>query len=160
MPCSNDQCEEIISRRDKEIHENKVCDFRRVKCDYCAQMVLYKDFMRHVCPPRQEIREMKAELRAVRSTQDEMFKMMQNMMSSLTRLERNMAQRSEGSHASSGQELQAEIVVAGGFGHRVETYRDVTDRCKHCERLRYHVPTFFQATRRKMINCACSASLK
>ncbi|CAB4028653.1 RING finger 151-like [Paramuricea clavata] len=115
MPCSNDQCEEIISRRDKEIHENKVCDFRRVKCDYCAQMVLYKDFMQHVCPPRQEIREIKAEVREVHSTQDEMFKMMQNMMSSLMRLERNTAQRSEGSHASSGQELQAEIVIAGGF---------------------------------------------
>jgi hypothetical protein len=46
------------------------------------------------------------------------------------------------------------------FSHRVETYRDVTDRCKHCGRLRFHVPTFFQATGRKMINCACSASLK
>ena len=46
-------------------------------------------------------------------------------------------------------------------GHRVDkTYRDVTDRCKQCGRLRYHVPTFFQATGRKMINCACSASLK
>jgi hypothetical protein len=112
MPCSNDQCEEIISRRDKEIHENKVCDFRRVKCDYCAQTVLYKNFMQHTCPPRQEIREMKAELREVRSTQDGMFKMMQNMMSILMR---NTAQRSEGSHASSGQELQAEIVVAGGW---------------------------------------------
>ena len=44
--------------------------------------------------------------------------------------------------------------------HRVETYRDVTDRRKHCGRLRFHVPTFFQATGRKMINCACSASLK
>jgi hypothetical protein len=44
--------------------------------------------------------------------------------------------------------------------HRVETYRDITDRRKHCGRLRYHVPTFFQATGRKMINCACSASLK
>jgi hypothetical protein len=27
--------------------------------------------------------------------------------------------------------------------HRVETYRDVTDRRKHCGRLRFHVPTFF-----------------
>ena len=37
-------------------------------------------------------------------------------MLSLTRLERNMAQRSEGSHhASSDQEVQAEIVIAGGF---------------------------------------------
>jgi hypothetical protein len=45
--------------------------------------------------------------------------------------------------------------------HRVDkTYRDVTDHCKHCGRLRYHVPTFFQAIGRKLINCACSASLK
>jgi hypothetical protein len=44
--------------------------------------------------------------------------------------------------------------------HRVETYRDVTDRRKHYGRLRYHVHTFFQATGRKMINCACSGSLK
>ncbi len=111
MPCSNDQCEEIISQRDKEIHENKVCDFRRVKCDYCAQMVLYKNFMQHTC---RHTCEMKAELKEVRSNQDEMFKMMQNMMSSLTAM-RNTPQRSECSHASSGQEMQAEIVVAGGY---------------------------------------------
>jgi N-acetylneuraminic acid mutarotase len=124
MPCSNDQCEEIISRRDKEIHENKVCDFRRVKCDYCAQMVLYKNFMQHICT---HTCEMKTELREVRSTQDEMFKMMQNMMSSLTRLERNMAQLSECSHASSGQELQAEILVAGGsFCKSVEVFNMAT----------------------------------
>ena len=34
VPCSNDQCDEIINRRDKEIHENKVCEYRQVKCDY------------------------------------------------------------------------------------------------------------------------------
>ncbi len=102
-----------ISRRDKEIHENKVCDFRRVKCDYCGQMVLYKNFMQHTC---KHTCEMKAELREVRSKQDEMFKMMQNMMSSLTAM-RNTPQRSEGSHASSGQEMQAEIVVAGGYAY-------------------------------------------
>jgi hypothetical protein len=70
---------------------------------------------------------MKAELREVRSMQDEMFKMMQNMMYSLTRLERNTAQRSEGSYASSGQELHAEIVVAGGsFCKSVEVFNMAT----------------------------------
>ncbi len=89
MPCSNDQCEEIISRRDKEIHENKVCDFRRVKCDYCGQMVLYKNFMQYTM--------------------------------------RNTLERSEGSHASSGQEMQAEIVVAGGNGRKsVEVFNMAT----------------------------------
>ena len=121
MPCSNDQCAEIISRRDKEIHENKVCDFRRVNCDYCGEMVLYKNFMQHTCPARKEIREMKADITDMKcqmnklcASQDEVFKVMQNMMSNLVRIERNTAQRSEASHASNGQELQAEIVVAGG----------------------------------------------
>ena len=155
MPCSNDQCEEIISQRDKEIHENKVCDFRQVKCDYCSQTMLYKNFMQHTCPPRQEIREMnaelrearkqkseiKAELREVRSRQEEMFKIMQNMMLSLTRLERNMVQRSEVSHAGSGQEVQAEIVVTGGFKCKsvevfnmaTKTWRQQsqTNECRH-----------------------------
>jgi hypothetical protein len=53
------------------------------------------------------------------------------------------------------------IFKPGSPYHRVETYRDVTDRCKHCRSLvRFHVPTFFQATGQKRINCACSASLK
>ena len=123
MPCSNDQCDEIISRRDKEIHEKKVCDFREVKCDYCAQMVLYKNFMQHTCPPRQEIREMKAELREVRSTCDQMLRMMSN----LTTIVSNIPRRSEGSHESSGQELQAEIVVAGGvYCESVEVFNMAT----------------------------------
>ena len=139
VPCSNDQCDEIISRRDKEIHENKICGFRRVKCDYCAQMVLYKNFMQHSCPPGKEIREMKAEIREVRSTLDEMMKMMRNITSSLAELKRNATQRSEGSRASSGQELQAEIVVAGGyycrsvevFSMRTKTWRSLSEM-KEC----------------------------
>ena len=64
---------------------------------------------------------------------------------------------------SPGVNSRGELVPSHGASrrHRVDkTYRDVTDRCKHCGRLRYHVPTFFQAIGRKMINCACSASLK
>jgi nitrite reductase/ring-hydroxylating ferredoxin subunit len=44
--------------------------------------------------------------------------------------------------------------------HRGETYRAVTDRCKHCGSLRFHVPIFSQAAGQKMIKCACSASFK
>ena len=137
VPCSNDQCDEIISLRDKEIHENKVCDFRRVKCDYCGQMVLYKNFMQHVCA---HTCEMKAEIREVHSKQTEMSEMMRNMMSSLARLERNATQRSEGGPASSGQELQAEIVVAGGircksvevFNMTTKTWRSLSSETKEC----------------------------
>ena len=70
IPCSNDQCDEIISRRDKEIHENKVCDSRRVKCDYCGDTVVYKNLMQHTCPERREIHEIKRQV----DKQDEMLK--------------------------------------------------------------------------------------
>ena len=115
VPCSNDQCDEIINRRDKEIHENKICEYRQVKCDYCTQMVLYKNFMQHTCAARREIREIKAELREIRSKQDKMFKMMENMMLGLTRPEQDQAQRTEAGRLSDDQKGQAEIVVAGGY---------------------------------------------
>jgi hypothetical protein len=85
-------------------------------------MVLYKNFMQHTCPARKEIREIKADITDMKrqmnklcASQDEVFKVMQNMMSNLVRIERKIPQRSEASYASSGQELQAEIVVAGGW---------------------------------------------
>ena len=108
--------------------------------------------MQHTCAARREIREikaelrevktelkeiraMKAELREIRSKQDEMFEMMQNMMSGLVRLERNQPQPKEASHASADQELEAEIVVAGGrncksievFNMRTKTWRTVSE---------------------------------
>lgn len=107
-PCSKDQSDEITDHCDKEI----MCDPRQVKCDYCGQMVLHKNFVQHVC---KHTCEMKAELKEVRSKQDEILRMVQLMMSSLARLEENAVQRSESSHASSVQEFQAEIVVAGGL---------------------------------------------
>jgi hypothetical protein len=65
------------------------------------------------------------------------------------------------SESESETESESDYLEHVQYKHRVDkTYRDVTDRCKHCGRLRYHVPTFFQAIGRKMINCACSASLK
>jgi hypothetical protein len=77
----------------------------------------------------------------------------------------NLQQRVQQATHSAG--LALDLVISrcdetcAHYYHRVDkTYRDVTDRCKHCGRLRYHVPTFFQATGRKMSNCACSASLK
>ena len=70
VPCSNDQCDEIISRRDKEVHESKVCDFRPVKCDYCSETVVYKNLMQHTCPQRREIREMKEEITALKRQLD------------------------------------------------------------------------------------------
>ena len=140
VPCSNDQCDKIISRRDKEIHESKVCDFRPVECDYCSETVVYKNLMQHTCPQRREIREMKEEITALkrqldtlctsqdemRSSQDEMRKMMQTMMS---KIEGIVALSSSETKpiSSSIHNLQAEIVVAGGIDDKsVEVFNMAT----------------------------------
>ena len=137
VPCSNDQCDEIINRRDKEIHENKVCHSRLVKCDYCAQMMLYKNYLQHACPPRREVSEIKAELREIRSTQAEMLKILQDMRSSYAARPRyeNQARRTNTSRTCNAQELQAQIVVAGGnlcqffevFNMTTKTWRRVSE---------------------------------
>ena len=135
VPCSNDQCDEIISRRDKEIHESKVCDFRPVKCDYCSETVVYKNLMQHACPQRREIREMKEEITALkrqldtlctsqdekrssqdemRSSQDEMRKMMQTMMSKIEGIVALSLRSETRSVSSCIHNLRAEIIVAGG----------------------------------------------
>ena len=135
MPCSNDQCDEIISRRDKEIHENKVCEFRQVKCDYCDETVVYKSLIQHTCPERSEIREMKAEIYTLkgqvkklcisqeemrssqdemRSSQEELLKRMQTVMLKIEEITA-LSLCSENSLVSSSiHNLQAEIIVAGG----------------------------------------------
>ena len=110
VPCSNDQCDEIISQRDKEIHENKVCDSRRVKCDYCGQMVVYKNLIKHTCPQRSEIQEIKRQV----DKQDEMLKMMQTMMLKIEGITALSLCSETRKNLSSIHNMQAEIVVAGG----------------------------------------------
>ena len=121
VPCSNDQCDEIISRRDKQIHENKVCDFRRVKCDYCDETVVYKNFMQHTCPQRSEIQEIRRQvdkqdemLKMMRSSQDEMLKMMQTMMSKIEGITALSLYSETRNDLSSIPNTQTEIIVAGG----------------------------------------------
>ena len=117
--CTIDLCDEVISRRDKEIHENKVCDFRPVKCDYCAQMMLHKNFMQHVCV---HSCEMKAELTELRSKQDQMLTMMRNTISMFNTL---ALQRSEGNCVRSV--LEAQIVVSGGCSNKfAEAFNMIT----------------------------------
>ena len=132
VPCSNDQCDKIISQRDKEIHENKVCDSRRVKCDYCGDTVVYKSLMQHTCPQRSEIQAIKRQvdkqdemLKMVRSSQDEMLKMMQTMMSKIEGITALSICSETRKNLNSIDNMQAEIVVAGGRGEKYPQHRSV-----------------------------------
>ena len=88
--CSNDECLQVVNKRDKELHETKMCDFRTVKCDYCGEEMQFIKIKSHKCPTRKEIDEMKIDLSELKDkmnhlcfAQDDMAKEMRSMMGDL-----------------------------------------------------------------------------
>ena len=126
--CSNDECLQVVNRRDKEVHETKMCDFRTVKCDYCGEEMQYVKIKSHKCPTRKEIDEMKLDLSEVKDklnhlccAQDEMAKEMRSMMSDLKEsmtnsMKQTMATMLNSCHVSSlhPANTNEDIVIAGG----------------------------------------------
>ena len=122
VKCSNDECSTVISKRDKELHENKVCGFRMVKCDYCGEAIQHVKYKTHSCQTRREIdeiklnlTEVKGQLNHIRSTQEEMIKEMRSMM---TYIKDNMTNSKQVTHSTCqtctySTNLDT-IVIAGG----------------------------------------------
>ena len=56
VPCSNDGCNLVLSKRDKLHHEAEVCDFRRLKCHDCGEL------KKEVKEVKEGMKEMRVEL--------------------------------------------------------------------------------------------------
>ena len=78
--CSNEGCKETVNRRDQESHETEECKFRKITCESCDEELVYVDYQRHQCTLRQEMNEMKVQLK-------EMNDAMQRMSLTLDRVE-------------------------------------------------------------------------
>ena len=127
--CSNDECLQVVNKRDKEVHETKMCDFRTVKCDYCGEEMQYANIKNHKCPTRKEIDEIKVDLSEMKdklnhlcSAQDEMAKEVRSMMSDLKESMTNsmkqvMVTMQSSYHVSSlhpALNTNEDIVIVGG----------------------------------------------
>ena len=104
VKCSNDECSTVIIKRDRQLHETKVCGFRMVKCDYCGETVQHKQYKMHSCPTRKEIdeikldlTEMKAQLNQLCSSHEEMTKEIRSMM---TYIQDNMTNTKQATNSS------------------------------------------------------------
>ena len=139
--CSNDECLQVVNKRDKELHETKMCDFRTVKCDYCDEELQFVKIKSHKCPTRKEIDEMKLDLSEVKDklnnlccAQDEMAKdckemrsemrsMMSDLKESITNsIKQAMATTLNSCHVSSlhPANTNEDIVIAGGGNSSLE----------------------------------------
>ena len=64
--CSNEGCKETVNRRDQESHETKECKFRKITCESCDEELVYVDYERHQCTLRNEMNEVKSELKEIK----------------------------------------------------------------------------------------------
>ena len=84
--CTNTGCTEVMNRQEKERHEHERCEFRKIVCDECGEQVIWTSSRLHPCFMRKEmddlarildvvrndIGEVKHEMKQVKLTQDEM----------------------------------------------------------------------------------------
>ena len=84
--CTNAGCAEVINRHEKKRHERELCQFRKIVCDDCGELVIWKSRRLHPCFMQKQIddlarilnvvqtdmSEIKHEVKQVKLTQDEM----------------------------------------------------------------------------------------
>ena len=117
--CSNDECSMTINKRDKEIHENKVCEFRIVKCEYCGEEVQHLKYKTHSCATGKEINEIKLDLMEMKGQLNQIHSMQEEMMKQINGLTSEMKNAKQSVHdpcdIKSNFYSKKDIVVVGGF---------------------------------------------
>ena len=114
--CSNDECLQVVDRRDKEVHETKMCDFRTVKCDYCGEEMQYVKIKNHRCPTRKEIDEIKVDLSEVKDKLNQLCSAQQEMAKEMKTMTDTIKQTLQSSCrvCLRPANITEDIVVAGG----------------------------------------------
>ena len=132
--CSNDECLQVVDRRDKEVHKTKMCDFRTVKCDYCGEEMQYAKIKNHRCPTTKEIDEIKLDMSEVKvklnrlcSAQQEMAKAMATSMSDIKESVANIKQTMAAMQSSCPvchhpANVTKDIAIVGGADKAVEIF--------------------------------------
>ena len=107
VSCSNEGCDEVVSKRDVKQHELDLCRFKTTTCDDCGEKMPHHKYGAHGCVLRRDVDEMKNDLAEVKATQLEMMKEMRDGMQRLT-IAFESLQKSVNSKST-------DIVVIAGF---------------------------------------------
>ncbi len=84
VPCSNDGCDEAVSKRDVKQHELDLCRFKTTTCDDCGKKMPHHEYGGHGCVLRREMDQVKKDLAEVKATQHEMMNEMREGMQRIT----------------------------------------------------------------------------
>ena len=84
VPCSNDGCDEVVSKRDVKQHELDLCRFKTTTCDECGKKMPHNKHSGHGCVLRRDVNEMKRDLAEMKASQHEMRNEMKESLERLT----------------------------------------------------------------------------
>jgi hypothetical protein len=84
VTCSNEGCDEVVSKRDVKQHELDLCRFKTTTCADCGKKMPHHKYDAHGCILRRDVDEMKNDLVEVKATQHEMMKEMREGMQRMT----------------------------------------------------------------------------
>jgi hypothetical protein len=84
VSCSNQGCDEVVSKRDVKHHERELCQFKTTSCDDCGEKMPHHKYGGHGCVLRRDVDKMKKDLAEVKTTQNEMMNEVREGMQRMT----------------------------------------------------------------------------
>ena len=120
VPCSNDGCDEVVSKRDVKQHELDLCRFKTTTCDDCGEKMPQNKYGGHGCVLRHDVDEIKKDLAEMKATQHEMMNEMREGMQRITNVVESL-QKSANSRST-------DIIVIAGRDLRKEKFLSSVER--------------------------------
>ena len=114
VSCSNEGCDEVISKRDVEHHEHELCRFKTKTCDDCGKKMPHHKYDGHSCVLRRDVNEMKKDLTEMKATQHEMMNEMREGMQRIT-LAIEKLEKSSQNVSNVVNSMNSDIVVIAGM---------------------------------------------
>ena len=94
VTCSNEGCDEVVSKRDVKQHELDLCRFKTTTCDDCGKNMSHHEYGAHGCVLRRDVVEMKKDLAEMKATQHEMMMCMQRVTIAVESLQKSVNSKS------------------------------------------------------------------
>jgi hypothetical protein len=109
VTCSNEGCDEVVSKRDVKQHELYLCRFKTTCHDFGNKMP-HHEYGAHGCVLRRDVDEMKKDLAEMKATQHEMMTCMQGITTAVESLQKSVNSKS------------TDIVVIAGFNPKTKQF--------------------------------------
>ena len=143
VSCSNESCDEVISKRDVKHHERELCRFKTT-WDDCKKKMAHHKYDVHICVLRRDVNdhEMKKDPAEMKATQHEMMNEMREAIQRLT-LAIERLEKSSQNVTKVIKFMNNDIVVIGGIGEDGKLHGFV-------QRFNFHTQTWTPLTELKV----------